>query len=191
MIAGILSVAVLAALAFLFSFFSSTPTVPAAGESLVGIRIGDSYSATVDHLKLTHGPIQPWRTGQDSPAFLKIVPAPADLGISGDDLERVEARWAPDDSVAVMGLDDSVVAVVVRKNHRGATGRGAAIGSNVGDVYRLYDDDAAAHTDGVALSDEDGGGHGEVRRYAALGLAFVIQKSHVRSIALYPPKAQP
>jgi hypothetical protein len=43
----------------------------------------------------------------------------------------------------------------------------------------------------MVLSDDEGGGHGEIRRYDKLGVAFVIQKSHVQAIALYPAKPQP
>jgi serine/threonine-protein kinase len=174
----------LAGLGLLFSRRSSTPPSPSA-ESLLGIKVGDSFPAAVDHLKLTHGPVQPWATNPSKSAPIEFLDS-ASLDVAADDLPRVEVRWSADNRVAIVGLDDAVRAVVVRKGHRGATGRGIAIGATVGQVYKAYDDDSTPRTEAVALPADEGGGHAEIRRYDAPGVAFVIHKGRVSSIMLYP-----
>jgi tRNA A-37 threonylcarbamoyl transferase component Bud32 len=188
-VAGLLLLVALAGIASLLTLFATGPTPAPAAESLLGIKVGDPFSAAVDRLKLTHGPVYPWHTGGAKPQCLGHILEPDDLGVSDDDLERVEVRWSPDECVAVVGLGEEVRAVVIRKGHRGATGRGVTIGAAVGDLYRVYDD-ATPRTEVVPFSAEEGGGHGEVRRYDAPGVGFVIYKGHVHSITLYSGAAR-
>jgi eukaryotic-like serine/threonine-protein kinase len=188
LVAGLASLVALAALAlFVTMFFGSSATPPLA-ESLLGIKVGELYDAVVDRLKLTRGPAGLADLDVKRPAYLDHVLEIADLAVSGDDLPEVEVRWSPDEQIAAVGVDDKVVALVVRQGHRGKTGRGIGIGAAVGDVYKAYDD-AKPRTETVDLPPKDGGGHAEVRRYDALGVAFVIYKGRVQSITLYPPRA--
>jgi hypothetical protein len=169
------------------TFFTASPQKPAA-ESLLGVKVGDPYEAVVDRLKLTHGPLRFAEAKAARRAFLGHVLTMGDSGVTDEDLGDAIVRWSPDESVAVVGVDDRVAAVVIRKGHRGLTGRRLGIGAAVGDVYKAYDD-ATPRTEPIAFSDEDGGGHGEVRRYDVLGVAFAIHKGKVQSITLYPPRS--
>jgi serine/threonine protein kinase len=175
----------LACLALLVIRGSSARGRPIA-ESLLGIRVGDSFPAAVDRLQLTHGPERPWAPDGSKSTLPIPLPSPASLHISEHDLPRVEIRWNPENSVAVAGLDEAVLAVVVRKGHRGATGRGVSVGTAVGNVYKAYDDDNAPRTEAINLP-ADIGGRGEIRYYDAAGVAFVIHKGKVASIVLFPP----
>jgi serine/threonine protein kinase len=164
----------------------SVPRRPLA-ESLLGIRIGDSFPAMVDRLQLTHGPARAWAAAGSKSAAPVFLPSAGSLHISEHDLLRAEVRWNPDNSVAVVGVDDAVLATVVRKGHRGTTGRGVSVGAAVGNVYKAYDDDNTPRTEAIALAAEDGGGRGEIRYYDVAGVAFVIHKGKVSAIVLYPP----
>jgi hypothetical protein len=162
---------------------------PPAAESLLGIKVGGPFAATVDSLGLTRGPAHPWGAGGTRPASLGQVLEAADLGVPDENLPQVEVRWSQDETVAVAGLDEEVLAVVVRKGHRGSTGRGVSIGAPVGQLFKVYDEDATPRTNARPLSPEEGGGHGEARHYDSLGVAFFVHKGRVESITLYPPKA--
>jgi hypothetical protein len=171
------------------TFFTGSPPKPAA-ESLLGIKVGDSYEAVVDRLKLTHGPLRFAEAKAARPVYLDHVLTMNNSGVTDEELSDGSVRWSPDESVAVVGVDDNVAAVVIRKGHGGMTGRGLGIGAAVGDVYKAYDD-ATPRTEAITFSDAEGGGHGEVRRYDVLGVAFVIHKGKVQSITLYPPRSDP
>jgi tRNA A-37 threonylcarbamoyl transferase component Bud32 len=166
------------------------PAQPAGSESLLGVRIGDPFAAAVDRLQLTHGPAHPWATGAEYPPYLGHALQAADLGVAGADLARLEARWSPDEDVSLIGLDDKVQAVVVRNSRAAATSRGVAIGSPVGQVYKAYDDEMTPRMETLSLPANEGGGHAELRSYDTAGVAFVIHKGRVVSIALFSPRTR-
>ena len=186
---GLVLLVLITGASILAALFAPSPVRP-AGESLAGVKVGDSFEAAVDRLKLTRGPLRLTDLKATRPPCLDRVLTIADLDVTDEDLPYGSVRWSPDESLAVAGVDDKVVAVVIRKGHRGVTGRGLAIGAAVGDVYKAYDDDATPRTEPITFPDEEGGGHGEVRRYDVLGVAFVIHKGKVQSITLYPPRAE-
>jgi tRNA A-37 threonylcarbamoyl transferase component Bud32 len=188
--AGLVALTLLVGFVWHMAFPRRDSHAPIGAETLLGIQTGDSFTDTVDRWQLTHGPEYPWRPGRPRPACLGTALNNVDLGGHSDEvLERAEVRWSPDEGLAVVGLDNRVLVVVLRKAHRGETRRGVKIGSAVADVYHMYDDDDTVRTDGLTLSTEEGGGHGEVRRYDTIGLGFVIHKGRVSSILLYPPRS--
>jgi hypothetical protein len=172
LVAGLALFSGLMALALIIGAFSGKPTPASAAESLLDVKVGAPFDATVDRLSLTRGPARPWSPGGTRPASLGHVLEAADLGVPDDDLARVEVRWSQDETVAVAGLDEAVLAVVIRK----------------GELYKAYDEDSTPRTTSHQLPAEEGGGHGEARHYDPLGVAFFIHKGHVASITLYPPK---
>ncbi len=150
-------------------------------ETLLGVSVNGSFGEAIDRLNLTRGPAHPWEHGGQRPKALGRVLEAGDLQVPEETLPRVEVRWSADERVAVVGLGDTVRAVVAA-GHRAATGRGVAVGAPVSAVYQAYDD-AVPETHALP---PDAGGHDEVRRYESQGVAFVIHKGRVASITLFP-----
>lgn len=179
----------LAALALLRPFFGG-PAAHGETESLLGTKVGDDFAKTVDRLMLTRGPELAWADGGKALPCLGHALQAVDLGLPPMELARAVVRYSPDNKVAVIGHNDEVRAVLVHAPHAAETARHAHLAGRAEEVSRLYDDDDnVPTTTQIDWPAEEGGGHAKVIRYDALGIAFVVHKHKVVSMALYP--AQP
>jgi serine/threonine-protein kinase len=187
---GVLAVLALAKALF---FPARVPPSAPGPETLLGVRVGDDFQRAVDHLGLTRGgTMDPWAPGRSLPCLGHLVRVD-DLDLSDDERERLEVRWAPDEAVGVVGRDGRVRAVVVRRPHGGATGRGLRVGDGVADLHRLYSEtpsEVSFQPLGAAEA-RPGHDHVEVRRHDALGVGFAVLGDRVAEVALYPPKDEP
>jgi hypothetical protein len=187
---GVASVAflVFAALMVKYLLFPTKPT-PRGPEEVLGIKIGDADLPPKLDLKAAKH-VDPWTNGTTHP-FVSHILRDTDLGLTPAERKSLTVQTSADDHLHVLFYSDKVRAVVVREPHAGKTARGLTLMDKAGRIYDLYDE---APTETVELRPDEIKGiqdQLEVRRYDQLGVAFVIHKTHVIAIALYPAKTNP
>jgi hypothetical protein len=157
-----------------------------AGESLLGVSIGQSRASVRSMLNLEFRVMNPWVTKQGGLSLGHVV-RPADLGLADTQLGELDVGWTEDKKVIVLIADDKVKAVIVHDPHPAETGRGAKIGEKEGDFLNLYSNaDRAPQT--VDAEDAKGAKtRRTVWRYESLGLGCEVEHGKIVSIALYPP----
>lgn len=161
----------------------------ATGESLLGIRIGDTREQATKKLdKIAAGPrLKPWgEEPGDAPLYLGHTLRVADIG--KDVLDRADVLLSTDERVCLVLVDDVVRAMVVRAPHRASTARGLRMADKVGELFKLYPESADVRDEDVAKTTRrTGRGHIEVRRYDTLGIGFEVLDQKISAITLYPP----
>jgi hypothetical protein len=183
-----------------------TPAPIPSEESLVGLKIGASLSATQPGLQEIGAArlmeiANPWADKRGKrPAALGHVLRPADVGLEENAAIPINVAATGDDHVWVLFLPDAkqadrpklLQAVVVRAPHRGATARGLRINDSVAQLFRLYPEPATEVHDIEPERQPGQAGRPpyiEVRRHDDLGIGFEVQAGKVVAITLYPPKA--
>jgi len=151
-------------------------------EKLHGIQIGDSAEVISGQLTLTkidRG--NPWKMPQVAKALGNLL-KPDDLRLTESALNELTVRRTSDDSTAVIFAQDKVVAVITTAATK--TNRNIHIGSEVGRVYKAYEDQKPKHEE----KDLEDGKYVELRSYPALGIGFEIQGRKVTRMVLFPKK---
>jgi tRNA A-37 threonylcarbamoyl transferase component Bud32 len=195
-----------------------TVTIPAR-ESLAGIEIGDDrdtlmakrgQAADEEQPHGTRGPLTAWVGDKALKGFGRVL-QPIDVAELHTDPGDFDVLYWSKDQVFVLMFENRVRAVVIHKNHAGATGRGVAVGDEETKIGKAYTEKPDIRTFEIKAADRNARSAsafsgkvfaspavlpsglpewGLVRRYDSLGIGFEIVKDKVKSITLYPPKIQ-
>ena len=95
LLAGLVVLILITAATVLTALLTPSAAKPEA-ESLMGIKVGDSYETVVDQWKLTHGPVRLTELKTTRPACLDHVLTVDDLGVTDNELTDGSVRWSPD-----------------------------------------------------------------------------------------------
>ena len=165
-------------------FWPPAPSVKTGPESLLGVKVGDAQQDVADNLGLSRGgPVQnPWEKGSP-PEYLGRVLSPAVMGLSDDELQRLDIRRGKNDEVCVVFVDGKVRSMVVQLPHTGETGRGVGVSSPVSAIASAYGQE---FNQMVMSGPRPTSPDIIVRVYRAAGVGFEIQGGVVTAVALFP-----
>src|SRR5438552_10222528 len=170
-----------------------------AKESVLGLEVGASLEDvgrrfSSRHEKEFHG--NPWvyaaETAKHKHALGHVLKQ-EDLGDQSIGKQMKLLSWA-NEGVVVLFHDDAVRAIIIHQPYRAATGRGLRIGDSESRLKDLYPERPLLETLPLqtqsAKSPSKPPGYLETYRYDDLGIGFEIQDKRVRSITLFPSRAQ-
>ena len=163
------------------------PTPPPGPESLLGVAVGAPQQAVFEKLDLLRGgPVKnPWEKGP--PDYLGRVLTPDLLGLSEEDMGRVEVRRTKDEKVCAVFVNELLRGLVVQSPHPGETGRGVGATGGEEAVVARYGREYDQH---MVAADSHGPADTVVRVYRGRGVGFEIRNGTVTAVALFPAPAQ-
>jgi serine/threonine protein kinase len=185
-----------------------TPPKPGEPESLLDVKIGDPLVEVADkldvHLNSTGNPWgkPPGKKPVYEPKYLVGHILTNDrklLGLSEEDLDKVQLYCNKDGKLAVLFVDSEVRAVVVHKGgHKAATGRGVYLSGITSDIFEKYKGvvDLQLNPYKVDPAEEkDKDKDKEIRDFRiglapSLGIGFEVINDEIRCITLFPPVKQ-
>jgi serine/threonine protein kinase len=180
---GLGALLALAGAAVLVKTFWLRPPPPKPGpESLLGVKIGDPQQEAEDKCDLSRGgPIKnPWEKGP-TPDYLGHILRPDLLGLSEDELQRLDIRRSKDEKVCVVFVDEKVRGMAVQSPQTPFGGHAVGVSSSESAVSAAFGDDFQQDVMAAVGSPKT-----LVRVYRAAGVGFEIHEGVVTAVAFFP-----